>query len=114
MSRNPWERATAATVSRSRARSERASATVAHTRVPTFDLALQELGGYLPFEQRLALRKHRRRCFVDEVARARIDEQIFLFNPDGEAGLSHGVEGPWKAPGRVRGRSNPWFKGCRG
>ena len=54
------------------------------------DLALQELGSHLPFEQPLALRKHLRGSFVNEVAGVRVDEEIFLLDPDGECWFTHG------------------------
>ena len=60
------------------------------------DLALQEFRSDLPFEQCLALGQHRWRRRMNEVARVRIDEQILLFDPDGEAGLLHGWEGSWR------------------
>ena len=66
------------------------------------DLALQELRGHLPFEQRLALREHLRRRLVDEAAGMRVDEQVFLFDPYGEAGLLHGGAAP-RRPGRGTG-----------
>ena len=53
------------------------------------DLTLQELRRHLPFQQGFALRKHRRRRLVDEGAGAGIDEQVFLFDSDGEARLVH-------------------------
>ena len=69
------------------------------------DLALQEFRGHLSFEQRLALREHLRRGLMDEVAGVRIDEQILLFDPDGEARLLHGKEGSWR---RGRGIEPLW------